>query len=130
MSIPDLKTVHIGRKIQRIRELKGIKQEALATTLGVTQQAVSLMEQSESLEDDKIEQVASALGVTKDAILNFNEDYVIFHIENMNDNSANYQFNPIDKVVELYEKMLKEKDEIIKTKDEVIEMYRKQQKGS
>mgnify|MGYP001352078519 CR=1 FL=1 len=35
------KTSHIGRKISRIRELRGMKQEALAAELGISQQSVS-----------------------------------------------------------------------------------------
>jgi hypothetical protein len=107
-----------------------MKQEVLAGSLGVTQQAVSLMVQSENIEDEKLSLIADALVVPKEAIQYFNEDAVIFHIENMNDNSANYQFNPLDKVVELYERIVKEKDEIIRQKDEVIEMYKQQQKAS
>jgi transcriptional regulator with XRE-family HTH domain len=35
------KPYHIGRKISRIRELKDMKQEALADALGISQQTVS-----------------------------------------------------------------------------------------
>ncbi|MDR3697699.1 helix-turn-helix transcriptional regulator [Mucilaginibacter sp.] len=51
-------TIHIGRKIGRIRELKGIKQEVLAAELGVSQQSISRIEQSETIEDDKLKQIA------------------------------------------------------------------------
>lgn len=96
-----------------------MKQESLAHYLGISQQAVSRMEKSETIDDEKLEQVAKALGVSKEAIRNFNEDTVIFNIENMNDSSANYQyhFNPLEKVVELYERLLqaeKEKNEALK----------------
>jgi len=37
-------TLHIGRKISRIRELRGMKQETLASELGISQQAVSKIE--------------------------------------------------------------------------------------
>ncbi len=126
MSLRDLRKIHLGRNIERIREIKGVKQETLAADLGISQQAVSKMEQSESIDDEKLEQVARALGINKEAIKHFSEEAVIFNIEHMHDNSsANYQyhFNPMDKVIELYERMLKEKDEI-------IEMYKKQQKAS
>ena len=43
---------HIGRKISRIRELRGIKQEALAAELKVSQQTISRLEQSETIEDE------------------------------------------------------------------------------
>ena len=56
-------TMHIGRKISRIRELRGMKQETLAQELGVSQQAVSKLEQSEAVDDDKLQLVAEKLGV-------------------------------------------------------------------
>ncbi|VTP93807.1 helix-turn-helix transcriptional regulator [Sphingobacterium daejeonense] len=43
-------TNHIGRKISRIRELRGMKQEALAIELGVSQQTVSNIEKSAAIE--------------------------------------------------------------------------------
>ena len=36
--------IHLGRKISRIRELRGMKQESLATELGISQQAISKLE--------------------------------------------------------------------------------------
>ena len=69
-------TPHIGRKISRIRELRGMKQETLAEELGISQQSVSQMEQSESLEDEKLDKVAKVLGVSKEAIKNFSEETV------------------------------------------------------
>ncbi len=133
MSTQGLKKIHIGRNIERIRELKGIKQETLAGALGISQQAISKMEQSEFVDDERLKQIANVLGVNVDSIKNYNEDAVIFHIQNMHDNSsANYQyhFNPMDKVVELYERLLKEKDEMIKQKENEIQLYKKQQKAS
>ncbi len=128
MEKPNLKKIHIGRNIERIRELKGIKQETIATELGITQQAVSKIEQSAEVDDEKLEKIAKALGLDKEAIRNYNEDTLIFHIEHMHDNSsANYEyhFNPMDKVIELYERLLKEKDEILKEKNIIIETYKR-----
>jgi transcriptional regulator with XRE-family HTH domain len=45
------KAPHLGRKIGRIREMLGVKQETLAEKLGISQQAVSKIEQSEQVED-------------------------------------------------------------------------------
>lgn len=64
---------HIGRKISRIRELKDMKQEALAQALGTNQQAISAMENSEIIDDEKLVEVAKALGVSVEAIKNFTE---------------------------------------------------------
>lgn len=103
---------HIGRKIGRIRELRGMKQEALAMELGISQQSVSLIEQSETIEDDKLEQVAKVLGVTKEAIENFSDEAVFNIIGNTVTNHDNsslfaYQptFNPINKIIEQSEKI-------------------------
>jgi len=109
---------HIGRKITRIRELRGMKQEALAQALGISQQTVSAMENSEELDDKRLDDVAKALGVTKEALRNFSEEAVINYFNNFYDNSSGgntigafgtmtCNFNPLDKVVELYERLVK-----------------------
>jgi transcriptional regulator with XRE-family HTH domain len=99
-----------------------MKQEALAAALGISQQAVSNIENSETVEDAKLEEIAKALGVTVEGIKNFNEETVLNIISNTftsNDsstiNAINVQptFNPMDKVVELYERLLQaEKDKV------------------
>jgi transcriptional regulator with XRE-family HTH domain len=119
-------TLHIGRKISRIRELRGMKQEALAAELGISQQAVSKIEQSADVEDEALEKIAKILGVTPDAVKNFSEEAVFNYFNSFSDNSINQgpigahntcNFNPLDKVVELYERLLqseREKMELLK----------------
>lgn len=112
-------TPHIGRKIERIRTLKGIKQDTLAGALGVTQAAISKMEQSEEVDDERLQKVADVFGVTIETIRNFDENAAVNNLNTFNDNSAfNFQcqFNPIDKIVELYERLLqseREKNELL-----------------
>jgi transcriptional regulator with XRE-family HTH domain len=116
-----IKPYHIGRKISRIRELKDMKQEALAQALGTNQQAISAMENSENIDEDKLKEIAKALGVTVEAIKNFSEENVINYFNTIYDNDFSYSngaiqsnncsFNPLDKVVELYERLVQaEKD--------------------
>ncbi|RZL40028.1 MAG: XRE family transcriptional regulator [Pedobacter sp.] len=113
---------HLGRKISRIRELRGMKQEALAVELGISQQAISKLEQSEQVEDSTLEKVATALGISIEGIKNFSEDSIFNYFNNFHDSSSgdfrqHCTFNPLDKVVELYERLLaseKEKVEILK----------------
>jgi transcriptional regulator with XRE-family HTH domain len=121
-------TLHIGRKISRIRELRGMKQEALAAELGISQQAVSKIEQSAEVEDSALEKIAKVLGVSAEAIKNYSDEAVIHNIQNNYDSSVinagptvnqNCTFNPLDKVVELYERLLtseREKIEILKSR--------------
>jgi transcriptional regulator with XRE-family HTH domain len=116
---------HIGRNISRIRELRGMKQGALADAIGTSQQTISSIETSETVDFDKLVQIAKALGVTVEAIENFTEESVFNFFNNFYDNSANNgqgngntnhnacTFNPLDKVVELYERLVQaEKDKV------------------
>ncbi|MCC4230534.1 helix-turn-helix domain-containing protein [Zunongwangia profunda] len=117
-------TPHIGRKISRIRELRGMKQETLAEELGISQQSVSQMEQNENLEDEKLDKVAKALGVSKEAIKNFSEEAILniigntYHVDNSSAVNYGCTFNPIDKIMEqsdkieeLYKKLLEAEKE-------------------
>ena len=127
------KTIHQGRNVKRFREMLGIKQEGLALELGEdwNQRKVSLLEQKEVIEPELLEQVAKFLKVPVDAIKNFDEEAAISIVSNtfhdFKDNAIasamNYQctFNPIDKIVQLYdekisllEQMLKDKNELLK----------------
>lgn len=111
---------HLGRKITKIRELRGMKQEALAQAMGVSQQTVSSLENTEEIDDHRLIAVAEALGVSLEGLKGFSEESVINLINNFHDNSQgshfvnnNCTFNPLDKVVELYERLVQaEKDKI------------------
>lgn len=130
------RNVHHGRNIKRFREMKLMKQEALALELGDdwTQKKVSLLEAKEKIEPEILEQVAKVLNVPKEAIEQFTEEGAINIISStLHDNagSINNQctltFNPVDKwiealeeikklnieKIELYERMLREKDQMI-----------------
>jgi transcriptional regulator with XRE-family HTH domain len=120
------KPLSIGQKVERIRTFRGFKQEYLANKLGVSQQTVSKIEQQEEIEDELLKQIAEALGVTPEVIKNFDEDkitYIINHQYNIYNNEIkdnatnNFVFNPIEKIAELYERLLtteREKNELLK----------------
>ena len=125
------KTSHIGRKISRIRELRGMKQEALAAELGISQQSVSSLEQSEHIEDEKLERVAKVLGVSKEAIENFSEENLIYNIQNNYEGSnkgassvsvsnLNCTFNPLDRLVQAYEEKEKLYERLLKAEKEKV----------
>lgn len=123
--------MHIGRKISRIREIRGIKQDYLAIELGVSQQTISKIKQSEEVEDSTLEKISKILGVSPEGIKNFNEESLINNINSSYDNSTfnvnnHCTFNPLDKLMEvveenksLYERLLaseREKIELLKAK--------------
>ena len=118
------KSKHLGRNISRIRELRGIKQDALAMAIGVSQQTISNIENSETVEEEKLELIAKELGVTAEALKNFSDEAVFNIINNTYNNnssdsstiiasSVNYQptFNTIEKMVELYERLVQAEKE-------------------
>ena len=129
MSDTTEKKVHQGRNIKRFREMLGLKQEAFAAELGEdwTQRRVSLLEGKEEIEPELLEQVAKVLKVPADAIKNFDEQAAVNIITSSitnHDNSSvfgNYHFNPIDKVIQLYDEKIELYERIVKDKNEMIE---------
>ncbi|TQM21195.1 helix-turn-helix protein [Chryseobacterium aquifrigidense] len=126
------KKIHQGRNIKRFREILGIKQEALAFELGDdwNQKKVSLLEQKEIVESDVLARVAQILKVPAEAIENFDEEQAI----NIISNTATFDncqqpaffnnqptFNPLDKMIELYERMLKQQQEMIDKLEKLIQ---------
>jgi transcriptional regulator with XRE-family HTH domain len=120
------KTIHEGKNVKRIREMLGIKQESLASELGLNQQKISLLEQKETIEPDILKEIAEALKVPVEAIKNFNEEIANNFFNTFHDQSNfNYHctFNPLEKYIEaveenkrLYERLLqseKEKTELL-----------------
>ncbi|WP_337966718.1 helix-turn-helix transcriptional regulator [uncultured Flavobacterium sp.] len=124
------KPKHIGRNISRIRELRGMKQEALAEAIGLSQQTVSGIEGSEEVDAKRLLEIAKVLGVTVEAIENFSEESVFNYFNNFYDNSAsngqingpnnNCTFNALDKVVELYERLVQSEKEKVEYLEKLL----------
>ena len=126
------KTVHQGKNVRRFREMLGMKQDALALAMGDdwNQQKISLLEQREVIDPSILEQVAKVLKINPEAIRNLTEEGPINIFSNTfsdfkdsaSASAMNYQctFNPLDKVIELYERMLKEKDEMMAKLEKLI----------
>lgn len=115
-----LKRVHHGRNVRRFREMKGMKQEVLAEELNISQSAMSRYEQKEEIEDEILEKIAIALNVPMDSLKNYNDEATAYYINTFNNSDeaigiihqpACCTFNPIDKIVEFYERMLKAEQE-------------------
>lgn len=106
---------HLGRKVERVRRLRGMTQTELGDLLGITKQAVSKMEQAEKIEDERLDKIASALGVTVEGLKEFNEETVLYNTNNFYENCGvknaignNQTFNnfPLEQAIELFEKLL------------------------
>lgn len=131
------RTIHEGRNVKRFREMLGIKQEALATMLHEdwTQVNISRLEQKETIDAPLLQQIAEALKIPVEAIQNFDEEQAVNIIANtFGDNAcvgnpnSTFNFNPVDKLIQLheekialYERMLKEKDEMMNELKKLIQ---------
>ncbi|WP_407483064.1 helix-turn-helix domain-containing protein [Elizabethkingia anophelis] len=130
--------IHQGRNVKRFREMLGIKQEALAFDIGGdwNQKKVSLLEQKEVIEDALLQKIAEVLKIPVEAIQNFDEEQAVNIISNTFDNGAflnmghtpTFNINPIEEIkklheekMELYERMLKEKDEMMARLEKLID---------
>jgi transcriptional regulator with XRE-family HTH domain len=111
------KTIHQGHNIKRFREMMGIKQDSLAFDLGEgwNQKKISMLEQKEVIDAGLLQQIADVLKVPEEAIKNFDEETAIMNIqhnyEGSNNNGSingnNYNFNPMDKLMEAMEEIKK-----------------------
>ena len=122
--------IHEGRNVKRFREMLGIKQEALANELGDdwNQKKISLLEQKEKIDTPLLQQISAALKIPVEAFQNFDEEQAVNVISNtFGDHGIGYQrndncsFNPIDKMVELYERMILQQKEMIEKLERLIE---------
>ena len=115
----------------------GIKQDVVADKLGLSQQKISKIEQSETVDDDTLEKMAEALGVTKEAIQSFDEEKIVYNIQNNHEGAnkgasglqnAQYyhcNFNPIEKWAEAIEKNEKLYEELLKSEREKVAILQK-----
>ena len=131
------RTIHHGRNIKRIREIQGIKQEALAIELGEdwNQKKISLLEAKEEIDDKLLSEVAKALKVSPEAIKNFNEEAAVNIIattftshDNSFSNQCNFNINLVEKWIEaleenkrLYERLLQAEKEKIALLEKLLE---------
>ena len=131
--------VHHGLNIRRTRIEKDMNQEGLSELVHLSQPAVSKYEKMKVIDDEMLQRFARALNVPFDYLKTLEEDAqtVVFENNTVNDSEQNTggakinigtvksytedtdssndnrvnNFNPIDKITELYERLLKEKDE-------------------
>ncbi|MEP6806716.1 MAG: helix-turn-helix transcriptional regulator, partial [Flavobacterium sp.] len=92
-----------------------------------SQQTVSAIENSETIDEEKLQEIAKILGVSVEGIKNFSEEAVLNIIGNtlndgsvINGNAYNCNFNPLDKVVELYERLVQSEKEKVEYLEKLL----------
>lgn len=139
------RAIHHGRNIKRIREIQGIKQEALALELGDdwNQKKISLLESKEVVDDTLLDEVAKALKVSPEAIKNFDDEAAVNIINNIHDNKFDntsvgmiyhQTINPLERWLEaleenkkLYERLLKAEKEKNALLEKMLEIQAKKE---
>lgn len=127
---------NLGRKIHMLRKIHGVKQETIASALGISRQAVSKLEQSEFIDEDKLKIIAKVMGISVEALKNFNEDATINYIQHNYDGSNkeasnilvsnnNCTLNPMEKVMELVEENKKLYEKLIQAEREKNEILQR-----
>lgn len=103
------------------------------------QKKISMLEQKDVIEDNLLKQISAVLKIPVEAFQNFDEEQAVnviantYSFQDFKDNAVasgfSYQpsFNPVDKIVQLYdekialyERMLKEKDEMMARLEKLI----------
>lgn len=80
MEKKEIPTLDLGSKIRFFRELKGISQEALASQLGISQQAYQKIESGATrLDIERANTIAHELGVQLDFLLSFSPANYWYH---------------------------------------------------
>ncbi len=127
--------VHQGRNVKRFREMLGIKQEALAFDLGEewNQKKISLLEQKHVVEEALLQKISEVMKIPVEAFQNFDEEAAINIISNTFNNhdhsspqfasviNNSSSFNPLDKMVELYERIIQQQKETIEKLERLIQ---------
>ena len=126
------KKCYHGANIRRWREWRNVNQDVLAEEIGVSQATLSGYEKKETLEQEILDKIAVALNIPVEAITELDNAASINIVSSTLYDKAgsifnNPTFNPIDKVIELYneknalyERMLKEKDSVIELLKEIV----------
>jgi len=118
--------IHEGKNLKKIREIMGMKQEALGQKCEskFDQRRISEFENSWTIPEPVLTELADALGVTVEFIRAFNEEKAIYNIQNNNSftvsensfglsNQPNVTYNNVGKIETFLEKLVQ--DDAVKT---------------
>ena len=110
----------------QMRELLGVKQDAVAEKLGVSQQAISKIEQKEEVDDTTITRVAKALGVSTESIRNLDEAATVYNIvthksiPGVFEKQEDQKLNLLEKWVEAMEEIRNLYQQLLKSEREKV----------
>lgn len=117
--------MNLGANIKKLREVKNLTQQELAKKLGITQRAYSKIENEEvNLSVSKLLEIAKILNVNPADILPNDGSHVYNNIVT-NQKGNGFVINQAEKAIELYERLLQEKEAQNKQLHEMINLLKK-----
>ncbi len=130
---------HHGNNIKRLRRILDLERQELANKMGINQRTLFDIENKEKLEDKTLEKAAQALGIPVEMIKKLENDGVYNIITNNTFNitgeqaagvNANPCFTmtyPIEKIIEAFSCLLREKENKIEELQKIILTKQKNQ---
>jgi len=116
-----LKEKHIGNRIKRIREERDYSQDYIAQRLNITQKAYSKIETNQTrLSVDNLLKIAEVLETSVNKILDIDGGTVYNNYSTHNGEGIVINKTTSDKIIELYDKLLKAKDDEITSLKELL----------
>ncbi len=116
-----------GANVRRWREWRNVNQDVLAEQIGVSQATLSGYEKKDKLEQDILDKIAKALDIPVEAITELEQGTAINIISSTFHDSSiasmmycQPTFNPIDKIAELYERLLQSEKEKVLILEDVL----------
>jgi len=106
----------IGEKIRKVRDLKGLSQQALAEAIEISQKQLSRIETNQiSPTFALVERICTVLDVKLKTLLDFNEELIFKNINKQQQGGEFIAYNNTDikQIETLYKQLLNEKDKII-----------------
>lgn len=121
MDTTTIKEKQIGTRIKNLREEKNYSQTYLSQRLGLSQKAYSKIENNETrLSVDNLLKIAEVLETSINKILDVDSGTVYNNYSTHNGEGIVIHKTTSDKIIDLYDKLLKSKDDEIATLKELL----------
>lgn len=112
------KQINVASKIKKIREIKGLSQEYVASKLDISQNTYSKIERGEtSFNLDKLSAICEVLEIDFNTLFNFDENLIFNHCSQTGNfgNNNTLVLNTVEKLQEVYDKLILAKESEIST---------------
>lgn len=123
-----IKKAHLGKNISRIRLLQEMKQETVAKEMGISQQAISKIEQSSSINERTLQRLAKALNVTVLDIKEFKREKFLKNRDSsysQNGSELKYILQLLCKLIDVTEEEKRSSESTLISKSKLAEILKK-----